>query len=281
MSDWFFEKDEGRLQFGYKTKKTLFHETSPFQDVKVLETEAYGKMLVIDNFVMITETDEFVYHEMITHPPLCYYKGTPKKVLVIGGGDGGTVREVLKHSSVEKVVLCEIDKLVVEASKKFFPQVSGELDNPRAEVLIGDGIEYVKQHKNEFDIILVDSTDPIGPGEGLFTKDFYKSVREALVPGGIVALQSESPWYEPDLLRRIQANVGSAFSHSRAYMGPVPTYPRGLWSWTMASENPENLRNPSLEKFSVFEESLSFLTKSQLSNLFDIPPFFKKKLKLP
>ena len=278
MSEWFFENDSNKLKFGYKIKETLFQEKSPFQDIKVYETEAYGKMLVIDDFVMLTETDEFVYHEMIAHIPLCYYKKEAKRVLVIGGGDGGTVREVLKHKSVEKVVLCEIDELVVTASKKFFPQVAGDLDDPRAEVFIGDGIEYTKKHKNSFDIILVDSTDPIGPGEGLFTKDFYQSVKEALVPGGIVALQSESPWYKPEFLKRIQDNVSHAFPHVKPYVGPVPTYPRGLWSWTMASEDLSNFENPSIEKFSSFGKELNFLTETSVKNIFDIPPFFKRKL---
>ena len=279
MSEWFTEKDEKGLQFSYKVKETLFEGKSSYQSVKVFDTETYGRMLVIDDFVMLTEADEFVYHEMIAHVPLCYHKN-PKTVLVIGGGDGGTVREVLKHPSVEKVTLCEIDQLVVDASKKYFPQVAGELENKRAEVFIGDGIEYIRQHKSAFDIILVDSTDPIGPGEGLFTKDFYKSVSEALKPGGIVALQSESPWYEPEFLQRIQDNVKGAFSHVKPYVGPVPTYPRGLWSWTMASNDETNFAGLDSEKFSNISKGLKFLTQSLLKNIFDIPPFFKDKLGL-
>lgn len=277
MSEWFVEEDNKELQFSYKIDKTLFEGKSDYQDVKVVNTLAYGKMLVLDGCVMLTETDEFVYHEMIAHIPLCYHRN-PKNVLVIGGGDGGTVREVLKHKDVEKVTLCEIDKMVVDVSKRFFPEVASELDNPRAEVMIGDGIDYISKHENAFDIILIDSTDPIGPGEGLFTKDFYKSVAKALKPGGLVALQSESPWYRKELLARIQNNVGGAFPHKRPYVGPVPTYPRGLWSWTIAAQNEKLLKAPNLDRFKQVAPSLKYLTEGILTTAFDIPPFFKEKV---
>lgn len=278
MSDWFVENDANELQFGYRFNKTLFEGKSPFQDVKVIETEAYGKMLTLDGYVMITETDEFVYHEMISHVPVAYHKD-PKDILVIGGGDGGTVRELVKYQGVESVTLCEIDKMVVDASREFFPEVASELDNPKVTVKIGDGIDFVKNQENKFDIILVDSTDPIGPGEGLFTKEFYKGVARALRPGGIVALQSESPWYKKELLMRIQNNVASAFPHIKPYVAPIPTYPRGLWSWTMASLDESCYNEPNLKRFSEVKNGLKYLTEGQLKNVFDIPPFFKEKLK--
>lgn len=277
MSEWFVEEDNKEIRFSCKIDKTLFEGKSDYQDVKVVNTLAYGKMLILDGCVMLTETDEFVYHELISHVPLCYHKN-PRNVLVIGGGDGGTVREVLKHKEVEKVVLCEIDKMVVDVSKKFFPEVAGELDNKRAEVFIGDGIDYIARHENAFDIILVDSTDPVGPGEGLFTKDFYKSVSRALRPGGIVALQSESPWFRKPFLERIQNNVAGAFEHKKAYIGPVTTYPRGLWSWTMASHDATLFDAPNLERFRAVSKGLKYLTEGMLTTVFDIPAFFKEKI---
>lgn len=278
MSDWFIEKDANELSFGYSVNKTLFEGKSPFQEVKVYETKAYGKMLVIDGFVMLTETDEFVYHEMISHIPMSYHKD-PKDILVIGGGDGGTVRELVKYKGVESVTLCEIDKLVVDVSRKFFPKVAGELDHKKVTVKIGDGIDYVKNQENKFDVVLVDSTDPIGPGEALFTKEFYQGVAKALKPGGIVALQSESPWYEAKILNRIQENVSSAFPIVKPYVAPIPTYPRGLWSWTMASHSEENFVKPNLDRFAEVKEGMKYLTPSQVTNVFDIPPFLKEKLK--
>lgn len=277
MSEWFIEQESNELSFGYHVRNTLFKKKSPYQEVKVLDTMAYGKMLVIDNFVMLTEMDEFIYHEMISHIPLCYHKN-PQHVLVIGGGDGGTVREIVKHEEVVKVTLCEIDQLVVDVSKKFFPSVSSELTHEKVEVIIGDGIEYIRKHKGSFDVIIIDSTDPIGPGEGLFTSAFYSSVSEALKPNGIVTLQSESPWYSSSLLNRIQSNVSKSFTVTKPFIAPIPTYPRGLWSWTMASNSRDNFLSPDLDRFENIANSLRYLTKNQLINIFDIPPFFRDKI---
>ena len=156
----------------------------------MIETESYGRMLLIDGLVMITDRDEFVYHEMIAHIPALNHR-KPERVVVIGGGDGGTVRELLKHPSIKEVVLCEIDGLVVDASKKYFPEVAGCLEDSRVRVNIGDGLAYMKNHDpGVLDLVIVDSTDPVGPGEGLFTKEFYSSVSKALKADGMMACQS-------------------------------------------------------------------------------------------
>ena len=169
-----------------KAKEVLFSAQSPFQKVEVFESDSMlGRVLTLDDLMMVTEGDEYHYHEMISHVPMMHHKN-PKSVLVIGGGDGGTVREVLKHDTVERVVLCEIDGDVVEECKKYLPTIACELDNPKVEVLVQDAIEYVKDKENEFDIVLIDSTDPMGPGEGLFTDEFYTNVKRSLKKGGIV-----------------------------------------------------------------------------------------------
>ena len=190
--EWFVENENDEIKYAYAINETLFHTKSEFQDIKVVDTKAYGRMLIIDQFVMLTEEDEFVYHEMLAHIPALYHPN-PRKIAIIGGGDGGTVRELLKHPSVEEIVLCEIDAEVVNVCKKFFPTVSARIDDPRVELFIGDGIDFVSKQKNAFDMVLIDSTDPIGPGEGLFTSTFYKNVATALWLG-LAAAQTESPW---------------------------------------------------------------------------------------
>ena len=170
-----------------KAGKVLFSKQSDFQKVEVFETEsALGRVLTLDDLMMTTEGDEYHYHEMITHIPMMHHKN-PESVLVIGGGDGGTVREVLKHKTVKKVVLCEIDGMVIDACKEFLPTISCGLSDPRVEIKVEDAIEFIKDKKDEYDIILIDSTDPMGPGEGLFTEEFYTNVKNALKKGGIMA----------------------------------------------------------------------------------------------
>jgi spermidine synthase len=276
MSEWFVETDERELSFGYKVKSKLAEQTTEFQKIEIFDTVAYGKMMVIDGFVMLTESDEFVYHEMISHVPMCLHED-PKDVLVIGGGDGGTVRELVRHPSVKKVVLCEIDGGVVDYAKQFFPAVSCALDHPKVEVRIADGIDFIKKSENAFDVIIVDSTDPIGPGEGLFTGEFYKNVKKALRPGGIMTAQSESPWAHAHELKRIYNNIHSGFQTVKPYVGSVPTYPRGLWSWTLATNDAP--LNFSRERFEALGE-MQYLRVEMFDHLFKVPPFYAKKLEL-
>lgn len=277
MVNWFVEKENDELTFGYAVREQLYYGKSDYQEIKVFDTIAYGRMLVIDDFVMLTDIDEFVYHEMISHIPVCYHHH-PESVLVIGGGDGGTVRELMKHQEIKRVVLCEIDQLVIDVSKKFFPKVAAALSNPKVEVKVADGIKYISQCAKEFDIIIVDSTDPIGPGEVLFTSEFYRSVRNALKPKGHMVLQSESPWYNKEILSRIYRNVAQSFPVLKPYVGSVATYPRGLWSWTMASLQEENFQHCYDSRFTQIKDSLKYLTLSNLKNVFDVPPFYRDKL---
>ena len=277
LEDWFVEKENKELTFGYALTKKLYTGMSEYQKIDVFETKAYGRMLAIDDVVMLTDTDEFVYHEMISHVPVCYHH-QPESVLVIGGGDGGTVRELIKYQEIKEIVLCEIDQLVIDVSKKFFPKLASSLSHPKVDVKVADGIKYISQCVNKFDIIIVDSTDPIGPGEVLFTSEFYKSVRRALKPRGHMVLQSESPWYSKDILSKIYSNVAQAFPVLKPYVGSVPTYPRGLWSWTMASVQEESFEQCYSNRFKSIQDSLNYLTCCRLKNIFDIPPFYKKKL---
>ena len=186
-----------------KAGKVLYSKQSEFQKVEVFESEStLGRVLTLDDLMMTTEGDEYHYHEMIAHIPMMHHKN-PESVLVIGGGDGGTVREVLKHKSVKKVVLCEIDGLVIDACKEFLPTISCGLSDPRIEIKVEDAIEFIKDKKDEYDIILVDSTDPIGPGEGLFTDEFYTNVKNSLKKGGIMVAQSESPFAQKEAVQKM------------------------------------------------------------------------------
>ncbi len=241
MELWYTEYQTPNVGITCKTVQTLHTERTKYQELALIETAQFGKMLVLDGTVQTTTKDEFVYHEMITHIPLFTHKN-PKSVLVIGGGDGGSIREILKHPSVEKAVLVEIDEQVVDVCKKYLPEISCALSSPRAQVVIGDGIKYVAEHKNEFDILLVDSTDPVGPAVGLFQRSFYKAVHNALKEDGIFVAQTESPFFQGDLIKSVYKDVSSVFSIARLYTCAIPTYPSGFWSFTMGSKKYDPLK---------------------------------------
>lgn len=241
MEIWIKEMQIENAAMTYKVKETLHREQSEFQDLAILDTYEFGRMLVLDGIVQTTIKDEFVYHEMISHIPL-FSHPNPRKVLVVGGGDGGVIREVLKHPSVEKAVLCEIDKLVVDMSKKYLPEIACALDDPRCEVFIGDGLKYVVDRKNEFDVIVVDSTDPFGAAEGLFNINFYKALNECLTEDGIFVAQTETPFYLPDTVKHVYNDIKNAFPIAKMFMAAIPTYPGVYWSFTVGSKkhDPEN-----------------------------------------
>lgn len=280
MNLWVTEQEADHVRTGWAVTEVLFSGRSEFQTVDVVETKAYGTMLLLDGLVMLTDADEFIYHEMISHIPLCLHP-EPKRVIVIGGGDGGTVREILKHKTVEEVILCEIDHMVIEQSKKFFPKVAECLEpgfDSRVKVRVGDGVAFVKEFKNEVDVILIDSTDPIGPGEGLFSREFYRNVATALRKGGLMAAQSESPWFSKEALGRIHRNISAGFKHRRSYVAPIPTYPRGSWSWTVAAQDAINPSKFNLERFAVVENSLQYLTRDLMTGAFALPKFYQEKI---
>ena len=263
--------------FGISIKKckTLYSKKSEFQQVDVFESESMGRVLTLDGLMMTTEKDEFYYHEMISHIPMCSHKN-PEIVLVIGGGDGGTVREVLKHDTVKKVVLCEIDGLVVEACKEFLPSIAGELDNPKVEVLIQDAIEYIKDKKSEFDIILIDSTDPMGPGEGLFTEEFYTNVKEALKPDGIMAAQSESPFVNQKEMKMMYPLLRKVFPIVSCYTGPIPSYPGGYWSWCFCSVTVKPLSYINESRADKITSQCKIYNKDYHTARFVLPNFVKE-----
>lgn len=261
-----------------KVKEVLFSEQSPFQKVEIIDTDsALGKILTLDDLMMTTEGDEYFYHEMIAHIPMMNHK-EPKSVLVIGGGDGGTVREVLKHNTVEKVVLCEIDRMVIDACKKYLPTIAGKLEDPRVEILVQDAIEYIKTKENEFDIVLIDSTDPMGPGEGLFTEEFYTNVKKSLKKGGIVAAQSESPVVNKEEIKKMYNLLKKVFPITSTYSSPIPTYPGGYWAWAFCSEEVKPLSYIDEKRCEEITKTCKVYNKEYHQARFALPNFLKNLL---
>jgi spermidine synthase len=218
-----------------KVKKILHIEKSLYQDVLVFESETFGNVLVLDGLIQCTERDELSYQEMIAHLPLASHPN-PKKVLVIGGGDGGVVREVLKHDTVEEVVLVDIDEAVVRVSKKYLPHMSSNLESPRVKVIIGDGFKYLAENKAKYDVIITDSSDPDGPAEALFEKPYFQLLNEALTPGGHISTQAESQWLFLPFISELRKSMREIFPVAEYAFTTIPTYPSGQIGFMVCSK---------------------------------------------
>ncbi|XP_019200443.1 PREDICTED: spermine synthase-like isoform X1 [Ipomoea nil] len=219
-----------------KVEKILFKEQSEYQEVMVFESASYGKVLVLDGIVQLTEKDECAYQEMIVHLPLCSIK-SPRKVLVCGGGDGGVLREISRHSSVEVIDICEIDKMVIDVSKKFFPELAIGFEDPRVRLHIGDAVEFLRNApRGKYDAIIVDSSDPIGPAKELVERPFFETVAGALRPGGVLCNMAESMWLHTHLIQDMISLCCEAFKGSVQYAWTsVPTYPSGAIGFLLCS----------------------------------------------
>ena len=239
-SSWFSEifQDQG-IAFSLQIKQKLHEEQTPFQKLEVYETETFGNLMVLDGCVMLTTRDNFLYHEMMTHPALFTHKD-PKKVVIVGGGDCGTLREVLKHPGVEEAWQVEIDERVTHASEKYFPELCESNGDQRANFFFGDGVQWMREvDPGSIDILIIDSTDPVGAAEGLFALDFYRNAMLALGDSGIIVQQSESPLLHTDnIIKDMHADMRKAgFTHVHTLPFPQPVYPTGWWSCTMASKD--------------------------------------------
>lgn len=235
MALWYTEEQTENIRFSCKVKETLATCQTPYQHLAIVETEAFGPMLVLNDMVMTTREDEFIYHEMISHPSLLTHPA-PKQVAVIGGGDGGAVREVLKHPEVEQVVLVEIDEEVINYSRRYLPEIACGLGDPRVTIHVEDGFTFLQRSRGEYDVVLVDSTEPIGFAAKLFSAEFFAAVYDALKPDGIMAAQTESPFYNQEILAAAHNGLRGQFPKVSTYLANIPTYPSGLWSFTMASK---------------------------------------------
>ena len=269
MELWYTEKQTADYGITAKIKDTLITEKTPFQDLAMIDTVEFGRMLVLDGMVMTTIRDEFVYHEMVAHPAL-FTHPNPQHVLVVGGGDGGVIREVLKHPKVQKAVLVEIDGKVVEYSKQYLPEIAGELDNPRVEVIINDGYMHIHDHKNTYDVIMVDSTEPVGPAVELFSKGFYQGIFEALKADGIFVAQTDNPCFKAELIQQVNRDVKEIFPIVRVYCANIPTYPSGLWTFTMGSKSYDPL---AVDESTIPEIETKYYTSRLHKAAFVLPRF--------
>ncbi|PFC70008.1 spermidine synthase [Bacillus cereus] len=269
MELWFTEKQTKHFGITARINRTLHTEQTEFQKLDMVETEEFGNMLILDGMVMTTEKDEFVYHEMVAHVPL-FTHPNPENVLVVGGGDGGVIREVLKHPSVKKATLVEIDGKVIEYSKQYLPSIAGALDNERVEVQVGDGFLHIAESENEYDVIMVDSTEPVGPAVNLFTKGFYAGISKALKEDGIFVAQTDNPWFTPELITTVFKDVKEIFPITRLYTANIPTYPSGLWTFTIGSKKHDPLE-VSEDRFHEIETK--YYTKELHNAAFALPKF--------
>lgn len=237
MELWFSEPHTPDVKLSIRVDKQLYSGQSDFQRIDIFESKEFGRFLTLDGYMMLTERDEFIYHEMITHVPMAVHPHAVR-ILVIGAGDGGVIRELTRYETAEHIDMVEIDPLVVEVCKKYLPQTACRFDDPRVKIYYEDGLRFIRSRENEYDLIIVDSTDPFGPGEGLFTKEFYGNCYKALKEDGIMVNQHESPFYAADAeaCKRAHKRIVESFPISRVYQVHIPTYPSGHWLFGFASK---------------------------------------------
>ncbi|KAL1978199.1 hypothetical protein VTN31DRAFT_1058 [Thermomyces dupontii] len=260
-----------------KVKEVLHHEKSQYQDVLIFESTDHGTVLVLDNVIQCTERDEFSYQEMITHLAMMSHPN-PKKVLVIGGGDGGVLREVVKHETVEEAILCDIDEAVIRLSKKYLPGMSIGFQHPNVKVHIGDGFKFLEQFENEFDVIITDSSDPEGPAESLFQKPYFELLNKALRDGGVITTQAENQWLHLSLIANLRKVCREVFPVAEYAYTSVPTYPSGQIGFMVCCKDPNrNVREPVRRWSKEEEEKLCRYYNAEMHRASFILPNFARK----
>ncbi len=275
---WIVDQGGGDITHAFKVTRRLHEEQTPYQYLEVYESPLLGRMLVLDGAVQTTEGDEFIYHEMLAHPALCTHPA-PRRVLIIGGGDGGALEEALKHP-LEHATLVEIDEAVVRASRTYLSTIAGgAFDDARAAVRIGDGSAYVEETTERFDVVLVDSTDPQGPAVGLFSPAFYAQIARRLTPQGLLVVQSGSAIYQPDLIRSVRGHLRPVFRVVRTYVAGVVAYPGVIWSFTVGSLGPDPLAvAPEEIARRTRGFGLQYYTPTAHGAAFDLPPYLRHRL---
>jgi spermidine synthase len=265
--------------FSLQIEQVLFHEKSKYQDVLVFKSKTYGNVLILDGIIQCTERDEFAYQEMLAHLPL-FAHPNPKRVLIIGGGDGGILREVLKHSSVEHVTMCEIDEMVIDVSKKYLPGMAEQFGNPKLNLFIGDGFEFLKNHKNEFDVVITDSSDPVGPAESLFGKSYYQLLSESMKDGGILSSQAESVWLHLELISHMIEFTKQIFPTVKYASSIMSTYPSGTMGYLIAAKDDRDVTKPArtLTSEEIKSMKLKFYNSELHSAAFILPTFVNQAL---
>ncbi len=270
---WFTEYHTDCSGVTLRIKETLYHSRSDYQEITVLDTYDFGKMLLLDNLIMLTEKDEFIYHEMITHIPVNIIDSV-QNALIIGGGDCGTLRELTKYREIKSVKMVEIDKEVIDVSRKYFPELYSE--KPNGKVIVGDGIKFIEDSQEEFDLIIVDSTDPIGPAEGLFNEKFYTHCANHMTEKGILTIQAESPYYYPNTCTDIYRNLKKTFKYVFPYLAYIPTYPSGMWQFMIAFNHDYNVNKTDNNRISAFSDKLKYYNENIHRAAFMLPNFVRK-----
>jgi len=280
MQLWYSEEHTPNVKLSIRVDKQLVCLQSEFQRIDVFESKEFGRFLTLDGYMMLTEKDEFIYHEMIVHVPMAVHPRA-KKILVIGAGDGGVVRELSKYDCIEQIDLVEIDEKVVEVCKEFLPQTACRLDDKRLNIYYQDGLKFIRHCENEYDIIIVDSTDPFGPGEGLFTKEFYGNCFKALTEDGIMVNQHESPFYEEDAIamQRAHKRIVESFSISRVYQAHIPTYPSGHWLFGFASKKYHPTQDLKKDQWEALNINTNYYNTNLHVGAFALPNYVEVMLK--
>ncbi|MDD3270216.1 MAG: polyamine aminopropyltransferase [Syntrophomonadaceae bacterium] len=271
---WLTEDEHESLNISYRIKNIIFEENSPFQHVMVLDSYTFGRMLVLDGIVQTTSIDGHIYNEMISHVSLCIHPD-PKRVLIIGGGDCGVAKEICKYDSVDQIDMVDIDKLVVEACKTHLPKVSGGLSDPRVRFIFEDGVKFAQNKEDTYDVIIVDSSDPIGPARVLFEKSFYQSLYKALKGDGLMVCQSQSPIFHSEVMKQTFERISEIFEKVKMYTAVVPTYPGGLWSFTIGSKRYMNFNPAKLSQKDTY-----YINEQIIESCFSLPQFILEQIKI-
>lgn len=279
MELWYTENHSKEAKFSIKVEKQLYSGQSDFQRMDVFESKEFGRFFTLDGLVMITEKDEFIYHDMIVHVPMATNPSI-KKVLVIGAGDGGTVRELVRYKSIEKIDMVEIDQMVVDVCKEYFKNSTSGLADPRVSLYFEDGLKFVSEKNNAYDLIIVDSTDPIGPGEGLFTRSFYSNCYDALTKGGILVNQHESPFYDEyqKAMQRSHQRIHEFFPVAKVYQVHIPTYASGHWLFGFASKSFDPVKDLKEEAWEELGLETGYYNTDIHKASFALPNYVKKLL---
>jgi len=275
--NWFVEQQSSGVRLQIKIKKKLFEKQSEFQYIEVYDTYEFGRMLTLDGLIMLTERDEFAYHEMMVHVPMLSH-AHPRNVLVIGGGDGGCLRELVKYPSIENIVQVEIDAEVVNVSRKFFPNISSANEHPKVNIVIDDALDYIKWCKTQFDIVIVDGSDPVGPAVKLFESNFIRNIYSVLSDDGIMVNQLGSPLYDEKRVNETLSHMNKSFYFTSLYVVHIPTYPSGVWGIGFGAKNDKFLKKPDEVSYLTIIDDLKYYNLGTHRAAFILPDYMHRSI---
>jgi len=276
---WYTEQHTVDVRFSIKIDRQLCSRVSDFQRIDVFQSKEFGRFLTLDGLMMVTEKDEFIYHEMITHVAMATNPRI-ENILVIGAGDGGTVRELTRYDTVKRIDMVEIDEAVVEICKEFLPQTACKLEDPRVKIYFEDGLRFVRTQEHQYDLIIVDSTDPFGPGEGLFTKEFYGNCYKALKADGILVNQHESSYYDTYAasMQRAHKRIQELFPICSVFQAHIPTYPSGHWLFGFASKKYHPIADMDADRWNALGITTKYYNTDLHKGCFALPNYVKEML---